>query len=139
MTNNVNTISSDRNLIKSSGRVYIMSLVVIDSMWMTLYTMLDLEESSKTNLVPGVNDETLIHCKRVWTYSTKTRSFYLVTSLFVHLKCRMICCADYHFNETIFQSLGGEESIPEQWREIILNALTLSHLDPCTNQCELEV
>ena len=32
MKNNVNTISGDRNLIKSSGRVYIMSLVVIDSM-----------------------------------------------------------------------------------------------------------
>ena len=52
MKNNVNTISGDRNLIKSSRRAYIISLVVIDSMWMTLYTMLDLEESCKTNLVP---------------------------------------------------------------------------------------
>ena len=51
----------------------------------------------------------------------------------------MICCADYHFNETIFLSLGGEELVPEQRREIILNALTSTHLDPCTNQCELEV
>ena len=52
MTTNVDTISSDRNLIKSSRRAYIMSLVVFDSMWMTFYTMLDLKESCKTNLVP---------------------------------------------------------------------------------------
>ena len=52
MTTNVDTISGDRNLIKSSRRAYIMSLVVFDSMWMTLYTMLDLKESCKTNLVP---------------------------------------------------------------------------------------
>ena len=41
MTNNVNVISGDRNLIKGSRRAYTMSLVVFDSMWMTLYTMLD--------------------------------------------------------------------------------------------------
>ena len=52
MTNNVNTISGDRNLIKGSRITYTMSLVVFDSMWMTLYTMLDPEESCKTNLVP---------------------------------------------------------------------------------------
>ena len=52
MTNNVNTISGDRNLIKGSRRAYTMSLVVFDSMWMTLYMMLDPEESCKTNLVP---------------------------------------------------------------------------------------
>ena len=69
----------------------------------------------------------------------KTRSFYLVTSLPIHLKGRMTCCADYHFNETIFLPLGGEESIPEERREIIRNALTLTHLDSHTNQCELEV
>ena len=68
----------------------------------------------------------------------KTRSFYLVTSLLIHLKSRMTC-ADYHFNETIFPSLGGEEPVPEERREIIWNALTLTHLDPHTNQCELEV
>ena len=43
MINNVNTISSDINLIKGLKRAYTMSLVVFDSMWMTLYTMLDLE------------------------------------------------------------------------------------------------
>ena len=52
MTNNVNTISGDRNLIKDSKRAYTMSLVVFDSMWMTLYMMIDLEKSFKTNLVP---------------------------------------------------------------------------------------
>ena len=52
MTNNVNTISSDGNLIKGSIRAYTMSIVVFDSMWMTLYTMIDSEESCKTNLVP---------------------------------------------------------------------------------------
>ena len=52
MTDNVNTISGDRNLIKGSKRAYTMSLVVFDSMRMTLYTMIDPEESCKTNLVP---------------------------------------------------------------------------------------
>ena len=51
MTNKVNTISGYKNLIKGFGRAYTMSLVVFDSMWMTLYTMLDPEESYKTNLV----------------------------------------------------------------------------------------
>ena len=69
----------------------------------------------------------------------KTRSFYLVTSLPIHLKGRMTCCANCHFNETIISPLGGEEPIPEERREIIWNALTLTHLDPHTNQCELEV
>ena len=46
---------------------------------------------------------------------------------------------DCHFNETIFPLLGGEKSLPEARREITWNVLTLSHLDPCTNQCELEV
>ena len=62
-----------------------------------------------------------------------------MTSLPIHLKGRMTCCADYHFNETIFSPLGGEEPVPEERREIIWNALTLTHLDPHTNQCELEV
>ena len=44
-------LSSDRNLIKSFRRAYTMSLV-FDSMWMTLYNMLDPEESCKINFVP---------------------------------------------------------------------------------------
>ena len=52
MIDNVNTILGDRNLIKGSGRTYTMSLVVFDSMWMTLYKILNPEESCKTNLVP---------------------------------------------------------------------------------------
>ena len=47
--------------------------------------------------------------------------------------------ADCHFNETIFPPLGGEKSIPEERREITWNTSTLSHFDPRTNQCELEV
>ena len=69
----------------------------------------------------------------------KTRSFYLVTSLPIHLKDRMTRCADYHFNQTIFSPLGIEESILEEQREIIWNASTLTYLDPRTNQCEVEV
>ena len=49
----------------------------------------------------------------------KTRNFYLVTNLPIHLKNRTTCCADYHFNETIFMLLGGEESIPKERREIM--------------------
>ena len=52
MTDNVNNISGDRNLIKGSRKAYTMSLVVFDSMLMTLYMMLDSKESCKTNLVP---------------------------------------------------------------------------------------
>ena len=51
VTNNVKTILGDKNLIKGSRRAYTMSLVVFDSMWMTLYMMIDPEESFKTNLV----------------------------------------------------------------------------------------
>ena len=69
----------------------------------------------------------------------KTRSFCLVTNLPIYLKGRMTCCAGYHFNETIFPPLGGEELVPEERSEIIWNALTLTHLDSHTNQCELEV
>ena len=46
---------------------------------------------------------------------------------------------DYHFNETIFPPLRGEKSLPKARREITWNVSTLSHLDPRTNQCELEV
>ena len=69
----------------------------------------------------------------------KIRSFYLVTSLPIHLKCIMTCYANYPFNKTMFLPLRGEGSVPKERREIIWNALTLSHLDPRTNQCELEV
>ena len=77
MSNNVNTILGDRNIIKGSKRAYTMSLVVFDSMRMTLYTMIDPEESCKTNLVPRVKGHMDVHYK--------TRSFYLVTSLPIHL------------------------------------------------------
>ena len=43
-------LSGDKNLIKSFRRAYTMSLV-FDSMWMTLYNMLDPEESCKINFV----------------------------------------------------------------------------------------
>ena len=62
-----------------------------------------------------------------------------MTSLPIHLKGRMTCCADYHFNETNFLLLEGEKPAPEEQREIIWNALTLTHFDRYTNQCELEV
>ena len=47
--------------------------------------------------------------------------------------------ADCHFNKSVFSSLGGEKSIPEERREISWKASTMTHLDPRTNQCELEV
>ena len=46
---------------------------------------------------------------------------------------------DCHFDKIVFPTLGGEKSLPKARREIIWNALTLSHLDPSTKQCELEV
>ena len=72
-------------------------------------------------------------------YIIKPKVFYLVTSLPIHLKGRMTCCANYHFNETIFSLLEREEPVPEERREIIWNALTLTYLDPRTNRCELKV
>ena len=47
--------------------------------------------------------------------------------------------ADYHFDETLFSPLGGGMPIPEEWREIIWNESSLSHLDPRTKKFELEV
>ncbi|RVW81532.1 Retrovirus-related Pol polyprotein from transposon TNT 1-94 [Vitis vinifera] len=47
--------------------------------------------------------------------------------------------ADCHFNESVFPPLGREKSIPEERREISWKASTMTHLDPRTNQCELEV
>jgi hypothetical protein len=46
---------------------------------------------------------------------------------------------DCHFDENIFLSLGKKKSLPEARQEITWNNSTLSHFDPCTNQCELEV
>ena len=46
---------------------------------------------------------------------------------------------DCHFNENLFPLLGGEKSVPEEQREITLNASVMSHFDPRTNQSELEV
>ena len=49
------------------------------------------------------------------------------------------CFEDCHFNETIFPPLGGEKSLHEARHEITYNISTLSHLDSCISQCELEV
>ena len=46
--------------------------------------------------------------------------------------------ANCHFNESIFPSLREEKSILEERREISWKTSTMSHLDPHTNQCELE-
>ena len=46
---------------------------------------------------------------------------------------------DCHFNESVFPPLGGENSVPKERREITCNLSTMSHFDPCTNQCEVEV
>ena len=54
-----------------------------------------------------------------------------MTSIPIHLKGRMT------FNETIFSPLRGEELVPQERCEIIWNALTLTYLDPRTNQHEL--
>ena len=62
-----------------------------------------------------------------------------MASLPIHLKGRMTCCINYRFNKTIFSPLGGKELVPKKQHEIIWNALTLTYLDPRTNQCELEV
>ena len=72
-------------------------------------------------------------------YIIKSEVFYLETSLPIHLKGRMTCYANYHFNKIIFSSLGGEEPVLEERREIIWNALTLTYLDPRTNQCGLAI
>ena len=47
--------------------------------------------------------------------------------------------ADCHFNENLFPPLRGENSVPEERREITWNASVMSHFDPRTNQSELEV
>ena len=45
--------------------------------------------------------------------------------------------ADCHFNETTFPTLGG--GMKKLENKIIWNVSLLSHLDPHTKQCELEV
>ena len=47
---------------------------------------------------------------------------------------------DYQFDETVFPALGGDKSkFDKEIQEILWNAASLSHYDPHTNQCELEV
>ena len=41
--------------------------------------------------------------------------------------------ADCHSNESVFPSLRGEKSIPEERRDISWNTSTMSHIDPRTN------
>ena len=47
--------------------------------------------------------------------------------------------ADCHFDETVFPSLGGEKTVPEERKELTWVVPTLSHFDPCSTQCENEV
>ena len=42
-------------------------------------------------------------------------------------------------NESVFQPLGEEKSIPEKHWEITYNTSTMFHFDPRINQCKLEV
>ena len=44
--------------------------------------------------------------------------------------------ADFHFDENLFPPLGGDKTIPEEWREITWNESSLSHLDPHTKNGE---
>ena len=46
--------------------------------------------------------------------------------------------ADCQFDESIFLELGGEKQLKRKI-EFSWNASSLSHYDPRTNQCELEV
>ena len=45
---------------------------------------------------------------------------------------------DCHFDEVNFLSLGGDKLPKEERHEIIWNASSMSHLDPCTAQCDKE-
>ncbi|KAM1935321.1 hypothetical protein ACFX15_019392 [Malus domestica] len=51
------------------------------------------------------------------------------------------CFVDFHFNETVFLSLGGDkhDNVPVERRELSWYASTMSHLDPRTAQSETEV
>ncbi|KAK4708664.1 hypothetical protein R3W88_029589 [Solanum pinnatisectum] len=44
---------------------------------------------------------------------------------------------DCHFDESLYPTIGGEQK--QLGNEIDWNSLSLSHLDPRTNQCEQEV
>ena len=46
---------------------------------------------------------------------------------------------DCHLNDSIFPPLGGEKSVQKERRDITWNAPIMSHFNPRTNQCELEV
>ena len=48
--------------------------------------------------------------------------------------------ADCQFDETVFPALGGDKTkFEKEKQEILWNAVSLSHYDPRTNQCGLEV
>ncbi|KAM0997726.1 hypothetical protein ACFX2C_007578 [Malus domestica] len=57
------------------------------------------------------------------------------------LTCDMFIAhfADYHFDETVFPSLGGEKIVSEERKELTWVVPTLSHFDPRSTQCENEV
>ncbi|XP_070667413.1 uncharacterized protein [Malus domestica] len=46
---------------------------------------------------------------------------------------------DCHFDETVFPSLGGEKTVPEERQELTWAVPTLSHFDPQSTRCENEV
>ena len=43
--------------------------------------------------------------------------------------------ADFHFDETVFQSLGGEKTVPKERQKLTWVVPTLSHFDPRSTQC----
>ena len=47
--------------------------------------------------------------------------------------------ADCHFDKVNFPTLRGDKLPKEERREIIWNASSMSHFDPCTTQCDKEV
>ncbi|KAM2666623.1 hypothetical protein EV2_018434 [Malus domestica] len=47
--------------------------------------------------------------------------------------------ANCHFDETVFPSLRGEKTVPEERQELTWVVPTLSHFDPRSTQCENEV
>ncbi|XP_024164094.1 uncharacterized protein LOC112171092 [Rosa chinensis] len=46
---------------------------------------------------------------------------------------------DCHFDETIFPSLGGDKTVPNERHELMWTVPTISHLDPRTKESEIEV
>ncbi|KAM2860900.1 hypothetical protein COP2_026148 [Malus domestica] len=57
------------------------------------------------------------------------------------LTCDMFTAhfADYHFEKTVFLSLEGENTVPEERKELTWVVPTLSHFDTRSMQCENEV